>query len=462
MIGSPDETPKAILGPLMATSPSLAALATLPSAFAAACRHSRTDGELFERCREALVRRFHSERIWLSVSSPSGLVPQPPPPDWLAGAQEVARLSSGQTEVVISADPQIAPEMRAVAMPLALGLSVMLELHSILLERQGALEDAAFQLRALRQVARLLSSVHSAEETENLVLDFMTEVFFAWWACLYRPQGESYVPKVFRSLKGSTSLGPIDRRALDRALPGDGPATSPQEVALAALVPAGTQLVVSLDAGVERLAVLCLGPRLHDKGYGPAEHELAGTLAFAAAIALKNAHLVQQLQSAATTDELTGLSNRRAMEERLEAELSRAERHQLITSIVLIDIDGFKLVNDTLGHQAGDRLLILLAEILRQTCRTLDIVGRLGGDEFFVILPMTNPTEAMVFVNRIQKRVTDLGKSNPQFSRPTLSMGIAESPRHGTTFSSLLAAADSALYRAKRSGRNAVELAGDL
>ena len=234
----------------MESTPSLAALATLPSAFAAACRHSRTDSELFERCREALVRRFHSERIWLSVTSPSGLVPQPPQPEWLAAAQEVARLSSGQTEVVIRADPQIAAEMRSVAMPLALGLSVMLELHSILLERQTALEDAAFQLRALRQVARLLSSVHSTEETENLVLDFMTEVFFAWWACLYRPSGESYVPKVFRSLKGSTSLGPIDRRALDRAFPSGVPAASPQDIALAALMPAATQLVVSLDAGV--------------------------------------------------------------------------------------------------------------------------------------------------------------------------------------------------------------------
>ena len=80
--------------------------------------------------------------------------------------------------------------MRAVAMPLALGLSVVLELRSILLERQAALDDAVFQLRALRQVARLLSSVHSIEDTEQLILDFMAEVFFAWWACLYRPEGD--------------------------------------------------------------------------------------------------------------------------------------------------------------------------------------------------------------------------------------------------------------------------------
>ena len=207
---------------------------------------------------------------------------------------------------------------------------------------------------------------------------------------------------------------------------------------------------------------MTLGPRLHDKSYGPAEHDLAGTLAFAAAIALKNAQLVEQLQSAAATDELTSLYNRRAMEERLEAELSRAERHQLITTVVLIDIDRFKLVNDTLGHAAGDRLLILMGDMLRQTCRTLDVVGRLGGDEFLVILPMTNPKEAMVFVDRVRESVANLEKATSQFGRPTLSMGIAESPRHGATLKSLLGAADAALYRAKRSGRDAVELAEDV
>jgi diguanylate cyclase (GGDEF)-like protein len=301
--------------------------------------------------------------------------------------------------------------------------------------------------------------VHSTEETENLVLDFVTEVFFAWWSALYRPQGESYQPKTFRSLKGAMNLPLMDRKALDRALPPGAPPIGGDDVALASLLPPTTQLVVALDAGVERLAVLTLGPRLHETSYRHAEHELAGTLAFAAAIALKNSQLVEQLQSAATTDELTGLYNRRAMEERLEAEISRAERHQLRTSIVLIDVDRFKNVNDTLGHAAGDRLLILVAELLRQQCRTLDAVGRLGGDEFLVILPMTSPEEAMNFVGRLQRRVGELEKTHPEFGQPSLSLGIAEAPRHGTSLASLLAAADSALYKAKRGGRNTVEIA---
>jgi len=335
----------------------------------------------------------------------------------------------------------------------------VLELRSILLERQAALDDAIFQLRALRQVARLLSSVHSIEDTEQLILDFMAEVFFAWWACLHRPEGDSYAPKVFRSLNDRLRPAPIDKAALDRALPPGSAATGADDVAVAALLGPGAELVVPLDAGAERMAVLVLGSRISDKLYGRAELELAGTLSFAAAIALKNSELVEQLHSAATTDELTGLYNRRALEERLAAEISRSLRHQLHTSVLLLDLDRFKVINDTMGHAAGDRLLIAVAKILRQQCRALDVVGRLGGDEFLVILPMTKPSEAQVFVGRVQASLRDMEKASPEFGACTLSMGVAESPRHGTTVSSLLAAADSALYKAKRAGRNTVEVA---
>lgn len=445
----------------MDLSPSTSVLSSLPSAFAAACRLSRTDGELLEHCREALVRRFSSEKIWFSVTGPSGLLPSIGDAKGHEQGVEVARLANGEINVVITADPNVAGGMRQVAMPLAFGLSVLLEMRSVLAERQSALEGASFQLRALRQVTRLLSSVHSAEDTEHLVLDFMAEVFFAWWACLYRSQGKHYTPKASRSLAQPLECVPVDRTALDRTLPPGSAPVRPDDAALAALVPPQSKLIVSLDAGAERMAVLVLGPAIHDKEYGLAEHELAGTLAFAAAIALKNAELVEQLHSAATTDELTGLYNRRALEARLEAELSRGLRHLLTTCVVLVDLDRFKVVNDTLGHAAGDRLLILIADILRQQCRALDVVGRMGGDEFLVILPMTFPDGAQVFVSRLQQSVSELERSRPELGCPTLSMGIAEAPRHGSTVSQLLAAADAALYKAKRAGRNTVELADD-
>jgi diguanylate cyclase (GGDEF)-like protein len=248
---------------------------------------------------------------------------------------------------------------------------------------------------------------------------------------------------------------------LDAALPCGSAVTDASEVSISALVPPETELVIPLDAGNERMALLLLGPRLNRLVYGRAERDLAGTLSFAAAIALKNSELVERLHSAATTDELTGLLNRRALEERLEAELSRSQRHQLRTSLLLIDVDRFKLVNDTLGHAAGDRYLALLGQVLSQKVRTLDVVGRLGGDEFMVILPMTSATESLVFINRLQKGLQEMASEHPEFAMATLSFGIAEAPRHGKAPPALMAAADSALYAAKRGGRNLVEIARD-
>ncbi|MFL5521719.1 MAG: diguanylate cyclase [Gemmatimonadales bacterium] len=434
-------------------------LSNLPSAFAAACQSARTEAELFERCRAILAQRLQSEQIWISITSPNASFPRVGPLNGFEQATEVARLSSGATLVVVSAEESLVAQLRAVAMPLVLALSVVTELRGILVERQAARVDAAFQLRALRQVARLLSSVHSTEETEQLILDFMAEVFFAWWACLYRPEGGRFVPRVFRALNDRRRPVPVDAAALDHEVPPGSAALHTNEVGVAQLFGGGAEVVVPLDAGAERMAVLVLGPRISDKPYGRAELELAGTLSFAAAIALKNSELVTQLQSAATTDELTGLYNRRALEERLGAEISRSLRHQLRTTVILVDLDRFKNVNDTLGHAAGDRLLIEVAAVLRRECRTLDVCGRLGGDEFLVILPMTRPEEAMVFVSRVQAGFARLEQLHPEFGSCSASFGLAECPEHGTTVHSVMAASDAALYRAKRGGRNAVTVA---
>jgi diguanylate cyclase (GGDEF)-like protein len=436
-------------------------LATLPTAFAAACRQARSDSELFERCLDVLVQRFENDRIWFNITVGQTDSRRVGGAEGFKEAVEVGRCNSGQTELVILAAPGLAEIIRPSAMPLAMGLSVVLELRSVLLERQAALDDSVFQLRALRQVARLLSSVHSTDETEHLVLDFMAEVFFAWWACLYRPTHGVYKPKRYRALDQAAVPEPVPVAALDEALPAGSAVTDASEVALGSLLPTSTELVIPLDAGSERMALLLLGPRLNRLEYGRAERDLAGTLSFAAAMALKNSELVERLHSAATTDELTGLFNRRALEERLEAEISRSNRHQIKSSVVLIDVDRFKLINDTLGHAAGDRYLGLIGQALTRHVRTLDVVGRLGGDEFLVILPMTSASESLVFINRLQQGMQELASLHPEFGVATLSFGIAESPRHGRTPTAILAAADSALYAAKRGGRNLVEIARD-
>jgi diguanylate cyclase (GGDEF)-like protein len=433
----------------------------LTSAFAQACRQARTEGELLERCRKVLTARLNSDQVWFHISSPER--PQhlvgPEPPS--GNRVELARYASNGTEIVICTDPGLASGLRPIAFQLGFGLSLVLDLRAVLVERQLALDDAVFQLRALRQVARLLSSAHSTDESEHLVLDFMAEVFFAWWACLYRPSGAAFVPKSLRSLDRDRVPESIGQEELEQVVPLGGGIADPGEVGLAHLLPKGTELLIPFDAGGERVAVLLLGARLNGLAYGRAERDLAATLAFAGAIALKNAELVERLQSAATTDQLTGLFNRRALEERLEAEISRSVRHQIRTTVAMIDLDRFKTINDTLGHAAGDRYLVLVSQLLRRQVRTLDVVGRLGGDEFLVVLPMTNPAEARTFINRVLNAFADLIVEYPEFGPGSLSIGVAEAPRDGLTPSAVLAAADAALYAAKRQGGSAVIAAGD-
>lgn len=445
----------------MGLIPASPTLGNLPSLFAAACHQARTDAELYERCRAALVQQYGTEAIWFDVVNQESQAPVLGPGPRPVTAVEVARCTSGQTDLVIYTEPDLAPAVRPAALALGLGLSVTLELRGVLMSRQAELDDASFQLRALRQVARVLSSVHSTEETEVLVLDFMAEVFFAWWSCLYRAQGDRYLPLRFRALNKQEPPVPIDRARFDAVLPAGSPVSDAEEVGLRSLLPSSTGLVVPLDAGGERMAFLVLGPRMNENPYGRAERELAGTLSFAAAIALKNAELVERLHSAATTDELTGLLNRRALEERLNAEISRSTRHQVRTTVVLIDLDHFKVINDTLGHAAGDRFLVLIGQLLMHQVRTMDVVGRLGGDEFVVILPMTSTEEAQVFIARLKAGLARIAEAHPEFGRATLSLGVAEAPRHGQTPAALLAAADAALYAAKRSGRDAAEVAPD-
>ena len=433
----------------------------LTSAFAAACHSARTEVELYERCRLALTQAVGFDAIWLTVSAPSGTARVGPEHLDLAEAVELFRTRSGETELSLHVLPPVPDGIRAAAMPICFGLGVALELRTVLLDRQAALDDAAFQLRALRQVVRLLSSVHSTAESEHLTVDFMGEVFFASWAALYRVEDSHYVPHRTRAQSDEVRFVPIGAQALDRALPPGAPVTPPGEVSLGGLLPESTQMVVPLDAGGERLALVLLGPRINGKPYGRPERELCQTVALASAITLKNAELVERLRSAATTDGLTGLLNRRATEERLEAELSRSARHQVRTSIALIDLDRFKLINDTLGHAAGDRYLVHVGDLLRRHVRALDIAGRLGGDEFLVILPMTSATEAKVFAGRFRAALETFNQAHPEFGMSTVSIGLAEAPRDGTAVATLLAAADAALYRAKGAGRNAVEAASD-
>jgi diguanylate cyclase (GGDEF)-like protein len=167
---------------------------------------------------------------------------------------------------------------------------------------------------------------------------------------------------------------------------------------------------------------------------------------------------LRKFQRHATTDALTGLSNRHSMEETFPREVSRCKQDGQPVSLVMIDIDRFKSFNDRFGHIAGDRALSAVSNVLRMQFRPRDHLVRFGGDEFAVLLPGMGRQDALAVAERVRDSVSGstTSSSDSLIQIPVeISMGVAELTEDGT-FESLLRAADDALYRAKRAGRNTV------
>ena len=166
----------------------------------------------------------------------------------------------------------------------------------------------------------------------------------------------------------------------------------------------------------------------------------------------------EKLQELSNTDPLTMLYNRRYMMSALERELHRAQRKGAPLSLIIMDIDHFKRINDTFGHQQGDVVLMRVAELARQSLRSYDVAARYGGEEFVLILPETSHEEALHVADRLRLAIQQEAFAAPiNTTRITISMGVASFPCPGlTTIDDLIRAADEALYRAKQSGRNRV------
>ena len=168
-------------------------------------------------------------------------------------------------------------------------------------------------------------------------------------------------------------------------------------------------------------------------------------------LAARNARLVARLTLESRIDPLTGLLNRRGLEERFEVELARAKREQAPLAVVALDIDHFKRVNDQHGHQAGDRALVWLASMLCEHTRGADIVARVGGEEFVIVLPGADVPPRSSSPSACGARSRPARREIPL----TISAGVASALAPSTAHT-LLGAADRALYAAKHAGRNRV------
>ena len=224
-----------------------------------------------------------------------------------------------------------------------------------------------------------------------------------------------------------------------------------------------------VEAGAEASTPLAVVPLIfHDRFMGTllvgSDHEgrtweenellLLHTVADQVTVAVNQAHLFAQIQQQALTDGLTGCYNRRSFEIRLEKDLHMATRQRQSLSLIMLDVDNFKHVNDNSGHEAGDNALRVLADCLREELREGDSAARFGGDEFAVILPEADHEGAMLVAERLRARVeqTDVAGFGPI----SASFGIATFPLHASSRDTLVVAADRALYSAKHGGRNRV------
>ncbi len=190
--------------------------------------------------------------------------------------------------------------------------------------------------------------------------------------------------------------------------------------------------------------------------------ELLVKLVDQAAIAIERSFLYQQMSDLVVTDDLTKLFNYRYLEQTLDIELRRSQRYKSEISLVFLDIDHFKAVNDSHGHQAGSQVLIELGKVLIESLRDVDIIARYGGDEFVIVLPETSVDTTHHIVKRLQKNIREFKflKKRGLKVKLTVSFGIAGYPRNAKNKEDLIKAADNAMYFAKNSGRDQIFLAG--
>jgi two-component system, cell cycle response regulator len=338
------------------------------------------------------------------------------------------------------------------------GIALGTALFSILNERE--LRRSREELRILAAMGADLEQSRTTDDVIEVLLARVGEAFaFGRGAVLLNSTNETrgYATgrASTRELSGRsnpdavvrqawTSRGPVLLKVLD-------PETNP---VLAKLLPdAKNVAVLPLTVDGDELGALAL-----ERG-GPLGIKLPATtiamlgqFASHAALAVRNTRLLMEIERLATLDSLTGLANRRVFETALRREVLRAERSGEPLSLIVIDVDHFKRVNDTRGHQAGDEVLRRIAAALEGVAREIDLVARYGGEEFAAIVPGCSPEQAMEVALRMGAAIAVF----PGLGGVTISAGTATLPANALTDDGLIAAADEALYVSKRTGRDRV------
>ena len=337
-------------------------------------------------------------------------------------------------------------------------------------------QDLAGELRRLLDMSGELSGSLDPRQVGELMAGHIAramgvnECIISYWdrdGCRVESLG-SYPPGRLKEIDPFFEVSgyPATLRVLERQetviIDADDPSADPAEVALMGLD--GNKMLAMLPLVAKGQAIGLV--ELVSNGSVTFDEErlgLARTMANEAAMALENARLYDDARKLADRDPLTGFYNHRFLHERLGEEIVRTQRARRSMSMLMLDVDDFKLVNDTFGHLFGDRVLRWTAELIRSTLRASDVPARYGGDEFAIILPETDGDEA----RRAAERILEAFRDNAfvdELRGPVpigASIGVATFPADARTATELIAAADEALYRVKRGGGHDAARAGD-
>jgi diguanylate cyclase (GGDEF)-like protein len=371
---------------------------------------------------------------------------------------EVVGVLDFQSDKVDFFDPEMVDLLTLFAMQASIALQNA-KLYSLEQKR-------AAQLEAINAIARQTTSVLETAELLDKVCSAVLEAFPVDHVAVLLLEDDRLIFRAHRGrLTQHMQLG-------DEVPPGQGlsgRALATKKVVLENDVAAVPGYVAGFD---ETRSEMCLPLisfgqtvgvlAVESSRVGAFEEADAGPLESVAdicAAAIQNARNFEQVKRMAYVDGLTGIFNRRFFELRMAEELERATRYPAGMSIIMLDIDHFKKLNDEFGHLLGDEVLRQVSTLLQQQLRKVDVLCRYGGEEFAILVPATSGEKAVGVAEKLRRVVGS--HDFPGVPRPvTISAGVADYPTHGKTRDELVGAADSALYAAKQAGRNCVVAAG--